>query len=82
MTLVAVALSLAGVGTERTQYEIYADPNVTRNTHTITVESAESNFTMSIAGVPSEENPATGMLTPLSAIATLRGLVSTVKIGT
>jgi len=78
---VAVALSLAGVGPDLTQYEIYADPNVTRNTHTIHVIAKESSFTINIAGVPSE-NPATGMLTPLSTIATLRGLVSSFKVGT
>ena len=33
-------------------------------------------------GVPTEENPATGKLTPLSVIATLRGLASTLKVGT
>ena len=32
---VAVALSLAGVGPDRTRVEIWADPGVTRNTHTI-----------------------------------------------
>src|SRR6185437_16620128 len=32
---VAAALALAGIGPERTQVEIWADPGVTRNTHTI-----------------------------------------------
>ena len=79
---VAVALSLAGVGPDRTRYEIWADPTVERNTHTITVDAEASRFEISIAGVPTAENPATGKLTPLSTIATLRGLVSTIKVGT
>lgn len=79
---VACALALAGVGPDETQYEIWADPGVERNTHTYAVVSDESNFEISIAGVPSAENPATGALTPLSAIATLRGLVATLKVGT
>ena len=79
---VAVALSLAGIGPDRTSIEIWADPDVERNTHTITVDSDATRFTMTIEGIPSEANPATGMLTPLSVIATLRGLVSTVKVGT
>jgi aspartate dehydrogenase len=37
---------------------------------------------MQIEGVPSEENPRTGKLTPLSTIATLRGLVDTLRVGT
>ncbi len=32
---VAVALSLAGIGADRTRVEIWADPTVTRNTHRI-----------------------------------------------
>ena len=79
---VAVALSLAGVGPDLTQYEIWADPEVERNTHVYRVESDESNFEVRVAGVPSTTNPATGALTPLSAIATLRGMVSTVRVGT
>ncbi|KAH8065661.1 serine-type peptidase [Aureococcus anophagefferens] len=78
---VACALALAGVGPDETQYEIWADPGVGA-TRTRAVVSDESNFEMSIAGVPSAENPATGALTPLSAIATLRGLVATLKVGT
>ena len=78
----AVALSLAGIGADNTQYEIWADPSVQRNTHHIKVIADEAEFSISIAGVPSEDNPATGKLTPLSTIATLRGLVQPLKIGT
>ena len=79
---VAVALALAGIGPDRTQYELWADNTVERNTHTFTVKSAESEFSVSLMGVPSAGNPATSALTPLSAIATLRGLVSTMRVGT
>jgi aspartate dehydrogenase len=37
---------------------------------------------MQIENVPSEENPRTGRLTPLSVIATLRGFTSPLKVGT
>ena len=78
---VAAALALAGIGPQRTQVEIWADPAVTRNTHTIRVESAAARFTMTIENVPSEENPRTGRITALSMLACLRGLVSTLKVG-
>lgn len=78
---VAVALSLAGIGPDRTRVEIWADPTVTRNTHTIEVRSEVSDFTIQIAGVPSEENPATGKLTPLSVIAALRRLTAPIVVG-
>ena len=79
---VAAALGLAGIGPDRTRLEIWADPTVTRNTHTIDVDSDSVHFVMTIENVPSEENPRTGRITPLSVIAALRGLVSTLKVGT
>lgn len=78
---VAAALALAGIGPDRTMVRIWADPTATRNLHTITVKSEAADFTMSIAGVPTEANPRTGKLTPLSVITCLRGLTSTLKIG-
>lgn len=78
---VAAALGLAGIGPERTMVEIWADPTVTRNTHTIRVEAAAARLTMTIENVPSEENPRTGRITPLSILACLRGLTSTLKVG-
>ena len=79
---VAAALALAGIGPERTRVQIWADPGVTRNTHTIRVEAAAARLTMTIENVPSEENPRTGKITPLSILACLRGLTSTLKVGT
>jgi aspartate dehydrogenase len=78
---VAAALALAGIGPARTRAVIWADPGIARNVHTIRVEAAAARFTMTIEGVPSEANPRTGKLTPLSVIACLRGLVSTLKVG-
>lgn len=79
---VAVALSLAGIGPDRTTIEIWADPAVTRNTHTIEVKSDSSDFTMTIANIPSVETPATGKVTALSAIAALRRLTAPLVVGT
>ncbi len=78
---VAVALSLAGIGPDRTMLEIWADPGVTRNTHRIEVEADSARFTLSIEGVPSE-NPRTGRITSLSVIALLRKLRSPLAVGT
>ena len=79
---VAAALSLAGIGPDRTMLELWADPGVERNTHRIEIDSDSTRFTITVEGVPSAENPRTGMLTPLSVIATLRGLTSTLHVGT
>lgn len=78
---VAAALALAGVGPERTRVEIWADPGVTRNTHTVRVDSDAARLTMQVENVPSEANPRTGKLTALSVLACLRGLSSTLRVG-
>jgi aspartate dehydrogenase len=78
---VAAALSLAGIGPDRTIIEIWADPKLTRNTHTIVVVSDSADINMTIANIPSE-NPKTGKITALSIIAALRKLGGTVCIGT
>jgi aspartate dehydrogenase len=78
---VAVALSLAGIGPDRTRVEIWADPTVTRNTHRIEVDSDSARFSMAIENIPSE-NPKTGRITALSVIACLRKQRTSLRIGT
>jgi len=78
---ITVALAYAGIGPERTEYEIWADPGVDRNCHVIVVDADSTHFEISVAGVPTEETPGTGKLTPLSLMSTLEGLVSPFKIG-
>ena len=78
---VAAALSLAGIGPDKTKLEIWADPAVDRNNHRIEVDADTASFSMSIANVPSE-NPKTGLIVALSTVAALRGLVSELKVGT
>jgi aspartate dehydrogenase len=78
---VAVALSLAGIGPDRTRVEIWADPTVTRNTHRIEVDSDSARLSMTIENIPSE-NPKTGRITALSVIACLRKLRASLRVGT
>ena len=79
---VAVALSLAGIGPDKTQYQVWADPKVERNTHVIKVDADTASFEMTTAVIPTEENPATGRIVCLSVMETLRGLVTPFKVGT
>lgn len=78
---VAAALSLAGIGPDRTRLQIWADPGVDRNIHRIEVEADAARFSMQIENVPSAENPRTGKITGLSTLAALRGLVSELRVG-
>ena len=78
---VAAALALAGIGPERTTVEIWADPGVSRNCHTIDVDADSAHFTMAIQNIPSE-NAKTGRITALSVLAALKKLNAPVRIGT
>ncbi|HYL17883.1 MAG TPA: aspartate dehydrogenase [Burkholderiales bacterium] len=78
---VAAALSLAGIGPDRTMVEIWADPTVTRNTHRIEVDSDAASFNMTIENIPSE-NPKTGRITAQSVLALLRKLSAPLRVGT
>ncbi|MFN3349942.1 aspartate dehydrogenase [Pseudorhodoplanes sp.] len=78
---VAAALSLAGIGPDRTMIDIWADPAVTRNCHTIEVEADSARFSLSIENVPSE-NPKTGRIVALSVLAALRKLGAPLAVGT
>lgn len=78
---VAAALSLAGIGPDKTRLEIWADPSIDRNIHTIHLEAEEARLSMTIENVPSD-NPRTGRIVALSVVALLRGLVSELRVGT
>jgi aspartate dehydrogenase len=77
---VAVALSLAGIGADKTTLEIWADPALERNVHRIEVDSDSASFSMSIENIPSD-NPKTGRITALSVISYLRKLGAPLRVG-
>ena len=78
---VVAAVSLAGVGPDRTCIRIHADPSVDRNRHTVTAEGAFGRLRIELENVPSE-NPRTGKLAYLSTIAYLRDLAAPLRVGT
>ena len=78
---VAAALSLAGIGPDRTVVEIWADPSVDRNCHCIEVDADSARFSLTIENIPSE-NPRTGRITALSVLAALRKLHAPIRVGT
>ena len=78
---VAAALGLAGVGADRTELEIWADPAKQRNCHRIVVDADSARFTLDIENIPTDENPGTGRITALSLIAALRSLSAPLKVG-
>ncbi len=78
---VSAALSLAGIGPDRTRIRIFAVPGSTRNMHDIEVIGEFGRMTAHIENVLSETNPRTGKLSYLSAIAMLKEIVGAVRCG-
>jgi aspartate dehydrogenase len=78
---VVAAVSLAGLGPDRTCIRILADPTIDRNRHAVTAEGAFGRLRIELENVPSE-NPRTGKLSYLSTIAYLRDLGAPLRIGT
>ena len=78
---VLAALSLAGIGPERTTTRIYAVPGLAQNTHRISVEGEFGSLQLEVRNVPTE-NARTGRLSYLSTIALLRDLGATLRVGT
>jgi aspartate dehydrogenase len=79
---VAATLSLAGIGGERTEVEIWSDPALARNVHEIEIDAESTLIRMTIENRPSAANPRSSALTAHSVCAALAGLVDPVRIGT
>jgi aspartate dehydrogenase len=78
---VVAALSLAGIGPEKTRIKIFASPERPLNRHRIAVEGEFGRLAIEIENVPSE-NPRTGKLSYLSTIALLKDLSAPLRVGT
>jgi aspartate dehydrogenase len=77
---VSAAVSLAGIGPDRTRIRILAVPGLERNCHDIEIEGEFGRLHIHIENVPSE-NPKTGKLTALSIIRAVQDVVDPVRIG-
>ncbi|MBI5091152.1 MAG: aspartate dehydrogenase [Candidatus Hydrogenedentes bacterium] len=69
---VAVALSLAGIGIDRTTVRVIAEPGSNVNSHEVVAEGAFGRLRTLTENVPSPANPKTSYLASLSACAELR----------
>jgi aspartate dehydrogenase len=79
---ISAALSLAGIGADRTRLRILVDPKGTRNVHDIEVVGEFGRFSIHLENEPSESNPRTGKLTYLSTLAMLKALANPLQVGT
>jgi aspartate dehydrogenase len=77
---VGIALSLGGIGFERTTVEIWIDPSVPGAVHQVEVDAEDIGLTMTSRNRPSA-NPRTSRIVAPSIIAALRALVAPVLVG-
>jgi len=78
---VSAAVSLAGLGPDKTRVKIMAVPGLKRNCHDIEVEGDFGRLTIHIENIPTE-NAKTGRLTALSIIRSIQDSVDPLRIGT
>ncbi len=79
---VAAALSMAGIGAERTKVKIIADPETKTNSHEIEAIGKFGRMLSRTENLPFPKNPKTSYLAALSALATLKKLGGTIQVGT
>lgn len=77
---VAITLSLAGLGIDKTQVNIIADPQIDKNIHTIKGRGEFGEFMIRLKNNPSPTNPKTSHLTSLSILSTIHSLQKQIVI--
>ena len=78
---VAIALSLAGIGVDKTLVKIIADPTVDKNIHTIHAQGEFGKVELRIENNPSPTNSKTSYLTGLSILSAIQSLEKQITIG-
>src|SRR5262245_41036508 len=79
---VAAALQLALGASARLHVKILASPTLKRNVHEILIDGDVGTLRMSAENLPMESNPRTSKIAAFSAIALLRQITGSVRIGT
>ena len=78
---VGIALSLSGIGPDRTEVEVWANDDISGTSHEVYVDSNAIKLTLKSENLPSPDNPRTSSSVAPSVMAALRSLVSSVQVG-
>lgn len=78
---VSAALSLAGIGFERTQVQVFVDPTITKNTHEIYAKGVFGECRIQVSNTPSLENPKTSDIVSMSAIKVIKNQTEPIICG-
>ena len=79
---IAAALSLAGIGFDRTRLKVVADPALKFNTHYINFKGRTGSVSIRFESLAFPDNPKTSYLAAVSALAALKEFSSRVRYGT
>ena len=79
---VAAALQLALGSSAKLHVKIFASPTLKRNVHEIMIDGEVGRLRMSAENLPMESNPRTSKIAAFSAIALLKQITGSVRIGT
>ena len=77
---VAATVALAGLGFDKTEVELVADPTIKKNIHELMFEGGDGRVEITIRGEPSRANPQTSALTAHSIVRVLEGMSAPVVI--
>ncbi len=77
---VAATIALAGVGFERTEVSLNADPAARGNTHLVEVEGPCGSMRIELSNKPFPDNPKTSMLAGLSLLRVIRNRAEAVVV--
>jgi aspartate dehydrogenase len=78
---VAAAVSLAGIGFDRTILRVIADPGVDRNMHEVVARGYFGELRLEMRNIPSDANPKTGRIVALSIAKALMNRTASEVIG-
>jgi aspartate dehydrogenase len=75
----AATVAFAGLGLDRTQVELVADPGTSRNTGSIDAYGASSRVYVSVSSEASASNPKTSEITGMSVLSSLENRMSLIS---
>lgn len=78
---VSAALSLAGVGFEKTEVRVMVDPTIRKNIHEVYADGKFGELQLQVQNTPSPANPKTGYIVAMSMCKVLRQISSPLKVG-
>lgn len=79
---VAAAVSLAGIGFDRTLVKVVAEPGLNMNIHELRVKGDFGEFVAVTRNFPFPKNPKTSYIAALSAVRTLKRIGERIVVGT